>query len=74
MKWIKCAEREPELSDRSVLMYFANGGIDMVHVEDYFRPIGAGIKNGVQQYTKWWMKHDPPCTHWMEIPDPPGGV
>jgi hypothetical protein len=68
-EWVKCTDREPYLSDRSVLMHFANGSIETVHVEDFFKPITNGIKDGAQQYTKWFINHDPACTHWMELPD-----
>lgn len=69
--WVDIHEREPELRDASVLMHFANGSIETVHIEDFFKPITAGIKDGVQQYTKWYLCSNPPCTHWMELPDPP---
>ena len=73
-EWIKCTDREPHLSDRSVLMHFANGSIETVHVEDFFKPITNGVRDGVQQYTKWFINHDPACTHWMELPDAPGNA
>jgi len=43
-EWIKCTDREPHLSDRSVLMHFANGSIETVHVEDFFKPITNGVR------------------------------
>ena len=69
--WVDIHEEEPELKDESVLMHFENGSIETVHIEDFFRPITNGVKDGVQQWTKWWMKHDPACTHWMQLPSPP---
>ena len=70
-EWIECKKEEPYLSDRSVLMHFGNGSIETVHVEDFFKPITNGYKDGVLQYTKWWINHNPPCAHWMELPEPP---
>jgi hypothetical protein len=69
--WVDIHEQEPELRDDSVLMHFENGSIETVHIEDFFKPIGDGVINGVQLYTKWWMKHEPACTHWMTLPEAP---
>lgn len=70
--WKRCLEEEPPLGDYSVLMHFGNGSIETVHVEDYFRPISDGVDDdGRPVFTKWWMRHEPPCTHWMELPEPP---
>lgn len=69
--WVDIHEQEPELKDGSVLMHFANGSTETVHIEDFFRPITAGVVDGKQQYTKWWMSHEPACTHWMELPESP---
>ena len=69
--WVDINEAEPALKDDSVLMHFENGSIETVHIEDFFAPIGNGVKDGVQQYTKWWLNHDPACTHWMYLPDAP---
>jgi hypothetical protein len=71
MKWIKCSDSLPELSDRSVLAYFSdNNCIDMIHVDDYFKYITSGVdNNGAQKYTKWYLTQN--VTHWMELPVPP---
>jgi hypothetical protein len=69
MKWVNVNESLPSLGDYSVLVYFKHGNIDMVHVEDYFRDITAGVKDGVQQYTKWYISQG--VTHWMYLPDEP---
>lgn len=75
-EWISVEDRLPELGDYSVLAWFDNGelfeqgGIDMVHVEDYFKDITAGFDDeGNQAYTKWyqWQK----VTHWQPLPEPP---
>lgn len=69
--WIKCSERLPELKDDSVLAYFGNGGIDMVHIEDYFGDITAGVDiDGKQLYAKWYLRQG--ITHWQPLPEPPG--
>lgn len=71
MKWIKCSKELPELGDYSVLVYFSErGGIDVVHVEDYFGDITSGVdENGNQLYTKWYLSRG--VTHWMPLPEPP---
>ena len=70
MGWIKCSEKLPELGDYSVLAYFAdNGAVEMVHVEDYFKDITAGIFSGEQLYTKWYIARK--ITHWHLMPEPP---
>ncbi len=72
--WVDINEEEPELRDNSVLMHFGNGSIETVHIEDFFKPITNGFdKDGKQLYTKWWINHDPECTHWMDLPPPPKG-
>ena len=70
-QWIRVKDRLPKLGDYSVLAYFSeNGGIDMVHVEDYFKDITAGHdEKGNQAYTKWYMWQK--VTHWMPLPKPP---
>ena len=70
-EWIKCSERLPEIEDASVLAYWpSNGGMDMVHIYDYFKDITAGVDdNGVQLYTKWYIESG--VTHWMPLPEPP---
>lgn len=69
--WIKCSDQLPEIRDDSVLAYFShNGGIDMVHIGDYFADITAGLDSaGKQLYTKWYLKQG--VTHWMPLPPPP---
>jgi len=70
-EWISVEDRLPELRDDSVLGYFSeNGGIDMIHIEDYFEDITAGVNcEGVQMYTKWYISQG--VTHWMPLPLPP---
>lgn len=76
MEWISVLDRLPELGDYSVLAYFNNGktfddgGMDMVHVEDYFKPItaGTGLKSE-QLYTHWYLFQK--VTHWAKLPEPP---
>lgn len=68
--WIKCSDSLPELKDDSVLVYFSNGGIDMVHIQDYFADITNGVDmNGNQLYSKWYTRQG--ITHWMALPDSP---
>lgn len=70
MKWISVEDRLPEICDASVLVYFPQyQSIDMVHIEDYFKDITAGIVDGVQQYTKWYIAQG--VTHWMQLPEVP---
>ena len=70
--WVDIYKEEPELKDESILMHFENGSIETVHIEEFFKPITAGFDSyGNQQYTKWWVAHDPQCTHWMALPAPP---
>lgn len=71
LEWIKCSERIPESKDDSVLVYFPNGSIETVHIQDYFDDITAGYKDGILQYTKWYLSQG--ITHWMELPNPPKG-
>ncbi|MEQ1977368.1 DUF551 domain-containing protein [Xenorhabdus sp. SGI240] len=72
MEWVKCSDRLPELRDDSVIAYFSHGGMDMVHIEDCFKDIGAGVdENGNQLWTKWYLTIG--ITHWMEFPEPPKG-
>lgn len=68
--WIKCSDQLPELRDGSVLAFFAaNGGINMVHIEDYFGDIKVGVDdNGTQLYTKWYLNAG--ITHWMPLSPP----
>ena len=69
--WVMCADSLPELGDYSVLCYFAEtDAVEMVHVEDYFRDITAGIgEDGEQLWTKWYLSVG--ITHWHEMPRPP---
>ncbi|MER1814591.1 DUF551 domain-containing protein [Proteus mirabilis] len=68
--WIRCDERLPELGDYSVLAYWSHGGMDMVHVEDYFSDITNGLdENGNQMYTKWYLSQK--VTHWQPMPEEP---
>jgi len=69
--WIKVEDSLPEPGDYSVLAYFSkNGGIDMVHVQEYFVPITSGLDgNGVQQYSYWYLSQG--VTHWQPLPDAP---
>ena len=69
--WVCVNDKLPEIKDDSVLAYFSeNGGIDMVHIEDYFADITAGIsESGEQLYTKWYLSQG--VTHWMPLPEPP---
>ena len=70
MNWISVNDRLPELGDYSVLAYFKKSdAIDIVHVEDYFDDITAGIKDGKQLYTKWYISQG--VTHWMYLPETP---
>lgn len=75
-KWISVEDRLPEIEDNSVLAGcvestrkngWPTGGIDMVHIEDYFKDITDGIdSNGNQKYTKWYITQG--VTHWMPLP------
>jgi hypothetical protein len=70
-EWIKCSDRLPELRDDSVLAFFSeNGGIDMVHIEDWFGDITCGVDvDGKQLYVKMYATRG--VTHWMPLPPPP---
>jgi hypothetical protein len=69
VEWVDVNDRLPQLKDDSVLVYFDNGGIDMVHIEDYFGDITSGVIDGKQTYTKWYLSQG--VTHWMPLPEPP---
>ena len=71
MEWVNVNDRLPILGDYSVLAYFSdNNAIDMVHVEDYFKNITAGLDdNNEQLYTKWYKTQG--VTHWMSLPEYP---
>ena len=67
--WIRIEERTPELGDYPVLIWFEDGDWAMAHVEDWFGDVTNGsVKNGVQQYTKWYLKQ--PVTHWAYVNTP----
>lgn len=81
--WISVDERLPESGDYSVIAYCAQararadgflgwqtGGMDMVHVQDYFDDITDGLDSeGKQLYTKWYLSQG--VTHWHCMPEPP---
>lgn len=69
--WIRCDEQQPELGDYSVLAYWeGHGGMDMVHVDDYFGDITNGRdEHGNQMYTKWHLSQK--VTHWQPMPEAP---
>ena len=70
-EWISVKDRLPESEDYSVLAYWsANGGMDMVHIQDYFDDITDGVDDeGNQLYTKWYLSSG--VTHWMPLPPAP---
>ncbi|WP_137138182.1 DUF551 domain-containing protein [Pseudomonas asiatica] len=81
--WIKCSDRLPEIKDDSVLAYadgtsphagrhaWPKGGMDMVHIQDYFGDVTAGLDDaGNQLYTKMYLSNG--VTHWQPLlPHPP---
>ena len=70
--WISVDTALPELRDDSVLAHFANGSIETIHIEDYFRQITDGFdSNGYQKYTRWYLHSNPLVTHWQPLPEPP---
>lgn len=70
MEWIKCEDQLPELGDYSVLAYWNHGGMDMIHVEDYFMDIGNGVDaEGERLFTKHYLSAG--ITHWQPLPEPP---
>lgn len=72
LKWKKCTEGIPPLSDRGVLVYFSETkSVESVHVEDFFKPITAGKDpdTGNQLFTRWYESQG--VTDWMELPDQP---
>lgn len=69
-EWISVNDRLPELKDDGVLVFFPNGAIETVHIQDYFDDITAGVDDfGVQMYTKWYITQG--VTHWMPLPEAP---
>jgi len=71
MKWINIKDELPEIKDDSVLVHFANGSIETVHL-DWFDDITCGLDgDGEQKYCKMFLNHDPEFLHWMELPSPP---
>lgn len=71
MEWIDVTDKLPEISDNSVLAHFENGSIETIHIEDWFKDITNGLKDGVLQHTKWYLQADNTITHWMPLPAPP---
>jgi len=70
-EWISVEDRLPESEDNSVIVYFAEtGGIETVHIQDYFDDITAGKDaKGNQLYSKWYKSQN--ATHWQPLPSPP---
>lgn len=70
-EWISVDDRLPESRDDGVLVYFSEtGGVETVHIQDYFDDITAGVDAaGNQLYTKWYKNQK--VTHWMPLPAPP---
>ena len=69
-RWISCEDRLPKDGDYSVMAFWNHGGMDMIHVQDYFQDITAGIDDdGNQLYVKRYLSHG--VTHWMPLPDEP---
>lgn len=65
--WVDVATETPELEDASVLVEFPNGSVDMVHIEDYFKPITNGFDEyGNQLYTCWYITQG--ITRWHPMP------
>ncbi len=81
MNWVSVNDALPESKDDSVLVCsvdgskyggngFPEGGIDFVHIQDYFDDITAGLdENGKQLYTKRYIEMG--ITHWMYLPELP---
>lgn len=76
--WISVKDRLPELEDNSVFACCVEsieggwpvGGVDMLHIQDYFGDITAGLdEEGNQLYTKRYIHAG--VTHWMPIPELP---
>ena len=69
--WIAVADRLPEIRDGGVLVYFSKSdAVETVNIEDYFRPITAGLDDaGNQLYALWATSAG--VTHWMPLPEPP---
>ena len=67
--WISVKDSLPISKDASVLVHFANGSIESVHIQYYFDDITNGCIDGVQQYSKWYITAE--VTHWMPLPEPP---
>lgn len=84
IQWIDVNDELPESKDDSVLVCsvdgskydehgFPEGGVDMVHIQDYFDDITAGLdENGNQLYTKRYIEMG--ITHWTYLPELPVSV
>lgn len=71
--WTACGDRLPEVRDDSVLVLFDHGGIDMVHIQEYFGDITNGYSDdGEQLYTKYYKTAG--VTHWMSLPVAPAQI
>jgi len=69
-EWISVKDRLPEAGDYSVMALWSDGGVDMVHVDQYFADITNGVDDdGKQLYTKWYLTVG--ITHWMRFPPAP---
>ena len=68
--WISVDDRLPEVRDDSVLALFNHGGIDMVHLQEYFGDITNGYSDdGEQLYTQYYKSAG--ITHWCALPAAP---
>lgn len=80
--WISVKDQLPELKDDSVLAYadgtsvhaerqaWPKGGLDMVHIQDYFGDVTCGLDAaGNQLYTQMYLSKG--VTHWQYLPQPP---
>ena len=68
--WVRVEDAIPEIGDYSVVAFFRHGGMDMVHVHDYFKDITAGFDaEGNQLYKKWYKIAG--VTHWHPMPPIP---
>jgi hypothetical protein len=70
-EWVDINDAIPASEDTMVIVAFSNGGVEMVHIQDYFDDVPNGVVDGVQQYTKLYLNHDPEFDYWMRAPDYP---